>query len=127
LAIKRSARSDGILKALSRLATKRSARSDGILKALSRLATKRSARKTRIVTACEWGLGNHFVIASGAWRSMDLLRLKGLQAAHGQHQKRGGVGEGMVRRAVARVAHLAPTDEGGGSWDLCGLHAASLS
>ena len=46
----------------------------------------------------------------------------GLHAAHGQHQKRSRVGEGVVRRAMARVAHLTPTDERSGRF-----HAASLS
>ena len=57
---------------------------------------------------------------------MDLLRLKGQQAAHGQHQKRRRVYEGVVRRAVARVPHLAPADERGVGMDQGGCHAASL-
>jgi hypothetical protein len=51
----------------------------------------------------------------------------GLHTAHGQHQKRRGVGESVVRRAVARVAHLAPADERGVGMDRGGCHAASLS
>jgi hypothetical protein len=44
------------------------------------------------------------------------------QAAHGQHEKAGGVDKGMVPGAQPGVAHLAKTDQ-----RAVGLHAASAS